>query len=598
MILKAKNIFWKLTLSIESITYLVVIPMSIYVIFVLGGFVNEGLLYTFISVSVAIIINIALGIYIRKRIIYADLYSLYESNQLEEKELIEIKKKLLRFPLIEGFTMFFRWLLGVSSALLIINIFISVSSTQCIAMSIFAVILGVVGFMLNYINSEKFIIDIFIEKKLGHIKVEDDNYINLGLSKKIFVGLLSIVLMGAFTYSYLAYDIHYKIIDPEKYVLHLIISTICLVYITSTFSYVFIKSIKKSIGQIEYAISSITENNLNVNFAIVTSDEIGNMGRNLHKMKDNLRELIKHIAYMAENLGTSSEQMAASSQQSNSMADNMSEIIDNFSKSFLEESQFIEQTTQTINEMAVSIQQVAKNIETTNKVGKGAEESSKNGKNAVERAIQKMADVQNVMKQSVEATEILKNNSDEIGNIVEVITNIAEQTNLLALNASIEAARAGESGKGFTVVAEEVRKLAEQSSNAAAQITQLIEEVQKGTNIAVNLMKEGSLAVEEGSYTVVETGNTFDEIHKSIDAIACDIDEVSLSIQQMSTNSEQIVEVMDNITEMSGERISDTQQISSASQEQVSAIEEITSTSENLAQIAGELKKQIGQFKI
>ncbi|MCT4620990.1 MAG: HAMP domain-containing methyl-accepting chemotaxis protein [Marinisporobacter sp.] len=596
--MNARKIFWKMTLGIEAITYLVVIPVSIYVIYVLGGFIDKGLLYTVISATLAIGLNIAIGVYIRKKIIYGDLQLLYGAEALGEKELVNIKKRLLIFPFKEGMVMFFRWLLGVSSALFIVNIFVPATKEDCVAMSIFAIILGAVGFTTNYLTAEKNIIDIFIEKKLGHIKVEHHSFMEFGLSKKIFIGLLSIVIMGAFTYSYLVYDIYCGEITPDQFILHAIIAAFCIVYVTFTFSYIFVNNVRKTIGQIEGAIKSIAANDLNINFASVTADEIGSMGRHLHIMKENLRQLIQHIASNANNLSASSQQMAASSEESNSMAEQVTQIMEKLSKGAEDEVVFVEQTTQTIQDMALNIEKVAKSAQTTNEVGKNAEKAVENGKQSVDKAIQKMSHVQDVMKESVQATEVLRNNSKEIGNIVQVITGIAEQTNLLALNAAIEAARAGELGKGFAVVAEEVRKLAEQSSNAAGQITELIDEVQKGTIVAVDLMQKGANAVEEGSKTVIDTQSAFDEIHEAINGIVKDIEEVSVMSQQMAAGSEQIVGTMNNVSRLTEESATNTQQVFSSTEEQMAAIEEIASNAQNLAQIAQSLQQQIGQFNI
>ena len=192
----------------------------------------------------------------------------------------------------------------------------------------------------------------------------------------------------------------------------------------------------------------------------------------------------------------------------------------------------------------------------------------------------------------------LGNLSQEIGNIIGVITGIADQTNLLALNAAIEAARAGEHGQGFAVVADEVRKLAEQSKESADQIAGLINQMQEDTTEAVNVMEVGTKEVAAGKVIVDETGKRFEKILLSIEQVTAQIQEVSAISEEMSASAEEVnasIEEMANIAQYSA---SNTQNVASASEEQLASMEEITASATTLSKMAEDLQAIVKKFKL
>ena len=192
----------------------------------------------------------------------------------------------------------------------------------------------------------------------------------------------------------------------------------------------------------------------------------------------------------------------------------------------------------------------------------------------------------------------LDSKSAEIGKIIEVITGIADQTNLLALNAAIEAARAGEHGKGFAVVADEVRKLAELSRQSASQISGLIEVIQKETHQVVEMMNKGTVEISEGTQLVEETGRTFDQILKSIENVSSEIQEVSAISEEMSASVQQVNASIEEVTKIARDSVSSTAEIASATEEQLASMEEVASSSASLANLAENLREMVGKFKI
>ena len=181
---------------------------------------------------------------------------------------------------------------------------------------------------------------------------------------------------------------------------------------------------------------------------------------------------------------------------------------------------------------------------------------------------------------------------------MDTIAGIAGQTNLLALNAAIEAARAGEQGRGFAVVAEEVRKLAEQSQEAAKKIAELIGEIQGDTDKAVVAMNDGTREVKTGAEVVNAAGVAFQEISGLVTQVSSQVKEISAAIQQMASGSQQIVDSVKRIDGLSKTSAGEAQSVSAATEEQLASMEEIAGSSEALSKLAQDLQAAVAKFRI
>ena len=209
-----------------------------------------------------------------------------------------------------------------------------------------------------------------------------------------------------------------------------------------------------------------------------------------------------------------------------------------------------------------------------------------------------MTYIEQTVNNSAQVVAKLGERSKEIGQIVDTISGIAGQTNLLALNAAIEAARAGEQGRGFAVVAEEVRKLAEQSQDAAKKIATLISEIQGDTDKAVLAMSEGTREVKIGTEVVTAAGYAFEEIEVMVTEVSNQVKEISAAVQQMASSSQQIVSSVKEIDELSKNAAGEAQTVSAATEEQSASMEEIASSSQSLAKMAQDLQEAVSKFRV
>ena len=327
------------------------------------------------------------------------------------------------------------------------------------------------------------------------------------------------------------------------------------------------------------------------------TDEFGIIAVSFNHMFEEIRDMTKEIQASADVVGQSASQLTETAEQSAEATQSIAQSITEVAGSTQEQMDYV---TKTKEEVDAFSEGVGKSLDTMNTIRSHVEittQMTQEGGKLVQATVEQMHSIADTVEHSSAVIEKLGERSKEIGAIIDTISGIAEQTNLLALNAAIEAARAGEHGRGFSVVAEEVRKLAEESQEAATKISDLIAAIQKETGAAVSAMETGRAEAEKGRANVQSTGEGFKAIMERIEGIHSDTQLIMGTMQNIDESGKKIVGYTDNIHGSSQKISSSTETVSAAAEEQSAGMEEIAAGSRQLAEQAQKLKDALGKFR-
>ena len=318
------------------------------------------------------------------------------------------------------------------------------------------------------------------------------------------------------------------------------------------------------------AMDKFAKGDLTQKLHVDSTDEMGKLFNgfniaieNIGKLMLKVSESIHATASASAEISSSAEQMAAGAEEQSSQTSEVSVAID---------------------EMTRTIYDGAKNTSIAAENAKNSGIIAKKGGMVVNKTIDEMNKISEIVAKASETVQVLGNNSEKIGEIISVISDIADQTNLLALNAAIEAARAGEQGRGFAVVADEVRKLAERTTTATKEISGMIKQIQIDTNEAVTSMTKGTTKVEQGTLHAVEAGKVLEEIVKSSEKVTDVMVQVAATSEEQSSTAEEITKRIEGINNVTHENTIGIQQIAKAS--------------EDLSQLTTNLQDLISSFKV
>ena len=383
-------------------------------------------------------------------------------------------------------------------------------------------------------------------------------------------------------------------------------------------------------------------------------DKLQETGEAFSKMTASLRDAVGRIAGNAEQLASASRQLSAASEQAGSATQQIATTIQQVARGTQEQSASVQETSSSVEQLSRAIEQIARGAQeqtrsvqeaadsvtrlneaiarvaalakTVKEVAERSQEAAMSGGESVHRTIQGMAAIKESAGCVAAKIQELQGYSKQIGSIVEAIDDIAEQTNLLALNAAIEAARAGEHGRGFAVVADEVRKLAERSGRETKQIAELITQVQKGTEEAVSAMERGSREVEQGFLLAEGAGEALQLILEGargaaepiaqiaaaaqqmeaaskkvvdlMDSVSTVVEESSTATREMAASGRQVTEAMEKIAAITEETSASSEEVSAATEEMNSQVEEVVAEAQGLSQMAGELQGIVSRFHL
>ena len=331
--------------------------------------------------------------------------------------------------------------------------------------------------------------------------------------------------------------------------------------------------------------------------AVSRNDEFGSMEIAVRDMRKTVNNLIQKVINSTEQLAASSQELTATAHQCALASEQVAQRVSSSASAVIEQQSDVEMAMESIDNTMHSIDNLNHTASDVTSNVLDSHKQAQEGSDAIEDAVNKIVSVEEIVNSSSMTVDKLGKRSQEIGQIVEAISGIADQTNLLALNAAIEAARAGEHGRGFAVVADEVRKLAEESQNSAKRIADLISAIQSDTIDAVDSMQKGNIAVKEGTASVGQLKESFNRILEASDAVAEKAKGMSDDLKVVSGDTENVRTRSNKISENSRQVATDMESVSAAAQEQSAAAEEIASASEALSQLAHSLQTAVGKFK-
>lgn len=352
------------------------------------------------------------------------------------------------------------------------------------------------------------------------------------------------------------------------------------------------------LGRIRDGVEKVSEGDLTVAIPQLAWDEIGQLSAGVNSMREKIAGLIRQAGELCASVSESSSQVLGISTNSTRMMTQMSAQTSEMSHNADAQTQATEQARFTIGEMTRAMQQLALNAEQVSSSALLASNRANEGERQLASVMEQFDTIHNTVNGTAQVVQDLGDKSEEIGAIVEIITSIADQTNLLALNAAIEAARAGEQGRGFAVVADEVRKLAEESSDAAKRIAMLIQQIQHEAGRAVTAMTGGTREVAAGLAVIEGTGQFFQNIMAAIKVVNEQIQEMSAASQQISASAEATLQSIDRTAIMAEQNQQAASQISQFAEEQMSGSEEINAALTTLNQLVSELEAAMRQFKV
>ncbi|MCR6094973.1 methyl-accepting chemotaxis protein [Salipaludibacillus agaradhaerens] len=360
------------------------------------------------------------------------------------------------------------------------------------------------------------------------------------------------------------------------------------------------KSIIKPLHELGRFTEKIAAGDLTGDMGTLTKrkDEIGTLADNFQTMSLNLRTMLTDVISSSEQVAATSEQLMASAEESRSASEEITTSIVEVSEGAAEQTEYVVTAKTNTDEVKEDNKTISNRLHNVQEKANEVNDYSNKGNEVLAVTMDQMSVIQSQNDSLADVIGKLTKQSEEIGNIVEVITDIAEQTNLLALNAAIEAARAGEHGKGFAVVADEVRKLAEVSAESAASIQQRIGVIQTDMGRASHEMEQGKTTFKNGMASITEADQSFHQILNAVKNMNEAVKETMTASDSAIQSTARMAEEMERISEKTKSFTNSADHVAAGAEEQNATMDEISKASAGLAQRAEDLQTLASKFKV
>lgn len=380
----------------------------------------------------------------------------------------------------------------------------------------------------------------------------------------------------------------------NKTLITMVISLVFGVIVT----FFIIRSIVKPISRLVGSTLAISEGDLTHEIDVKGKDEISELAQSFKNMTDNLKQIITQVDMNTEQVAAASEELTASADETTIATKQVAFSIQQVASGAESQTVGIDKTVNTMNEISHGMETMTNNFVQVNELTQQAVRHAEEGGESVQHTVAQMNEIHKQVENSDVIIKSLYNRSQQVNEIIGVISDISNQTNLLALNAAIEAARAGEQGKGFAVVADEVRKLADQSQSSASQIAELIRAIQVDTEKSVQSMQLATKSVQDGILVSNNTIEKFDEILNAVRVMAPQIEEVSQIAEQITAEIKNVTDTSNELSEIAKENASSSENVAASTEEQLASLEEVSLSARSLSEMAAELQELVRKFKI
>ncbi|WP_121609161.1 methyl-accepting chemotaxis protein [Mesobacillus foraminis] len=381
--------------------------------------------------------------------------------------------------------------------------------------------------------------------------------------------------------------------------LTLIASMIVSILLGTVLVYIISRLISQNLGEVVEVSNKIASGDLNIQtIHYQGKDEIGQIAFAVNTMSSNLRQMIQQIFEISNTVINQSNILTHSANEVKAGSEHIAFTMQNLAAGTDSQADHISSLSSIMGNFAEVVGEANKNGENIFQTSKAVLRMTEEGKSLMNSSIQQMVKIDEIVNHAVQRVQGLEAQSQQISRLVSVINDIAGQTNLLALNAAIEAARAGEHGKGFSVVAKEVRKLAEQVAISLNDITTIVQNIQKETDLVTNSLRIGYNEVKEGTNQIKYTGETFTEIRDAVNNMASKLKTVTEHLINITSTTNEMNGSLQNIAAISQESAAGVEQTSATTEESSISMEEVVRNTDELTQLAGQLNAVVRNFKL
>ncbi|WP_407639137.1 methyl-accepting chemotaxis protein [Alteribacillus iranensis] len=362
--------------------------------------------------------------------------------------------------------------------------------------------------------------------------------------------------------------------------------------------WVFSNRITRPIKQVSEQMDAMAEGDLTQEpLSIQSNDEVGQLAKAMNGMQSKLQTIIAKVAGASETVTGQSEELSQSANEVKTGSEQIAVTMQELASG-------AETQAGHANELSQNMQTYVAEMEAADQSSQHIESSSqevlgmtREGSELMNESMSQMERIDGIVHDAVQKVRGLNDHTQEISKLISVIKDISEQTNLLALNAAIEAARAGEQGRGFAVVADEVRKLAEQVTASVSDITNIVTSIQQEASVVTDSLQGGYHEVEQGTVKIKDTGEKFEDIQAAVTDMTSHIEATSENLRTIAASTQEMNASIENIASISEQAAAGIEQTSASSQQTSTSMEEVTNNTEDLAKLAEDLHSVVRQFK-